>query len=386
MTTRSKCESRIGAPAGARITRWTIPAVLFLAWAGWAQAQDTQQNSSGETTTTQTSIENTNPSRTVESHYKSGNQTVDKQSLQVLGTDGRYRPYSDTETETVRVDDNTTRTVVRTYYWDGNGQRNLAGVTEAETQTAANGDAHTVRTTSHADLNGHLQAAQREVEDTRKTSPDSQETKTNFYVGDGSGGFTASGQTLEVQKTGPDKTTEVTKTALGPDANGGWLVNEVREKTVKEGEKSQTTEEQVSRPDLNGKLSVISREVDAQTQTPDGETRSTVEKYSVDGPGVTRDGSMRLSRRVTSVQKKDSNGDTSEEQVKEPNPGNPSDPPRVTAKTKYTVLYGSSGAQETKTVEAPDGSGTFKPVEVQKEKTNETPPAQAPAAPANNPQ
>jgi hypothetical protein len=69
MITRSKREIRIGAPAGARFASWTIPAVHLLAWVGWAQAQDTQQSSTGETTTTQTSIEYTTPSRTVQSQY-----------------------------------------------------------------------------------------------------------------------------------------------------------------------------------------------------------------------------------------------------------------------------------------------------------------------------
>jgi hypothetical protein len=72
----------------------------------------------------------------------------------------------------------------------------------------------------------------------------------------------------------------------------------------------------------------------------------------VDGPGITRDGSLHLGRRVTTLEKKDSDGETTEQQVEEPNPGNPTDGLRVSARTKYTVLYGSSGTQQTKTDEA----------------------------------
>jgi hypothetical protein len=99
------------------LTKSMISVVFCVGSAVWAQAQDAQQNSTGETetTTTQTSRDNTNPSRTTESHSKSGNQTVDARRVEVLGNDGRYRPDYDTETETVRVDDTTTRTVVRTY-------------------------------------------------------------------------------------------------------------------------------------------------------------------------------------------------------------------------------------------------------------------------------
>ena len=353
------------------LTKSMISVVFCVGSAVWAQAQDTQQNSTGETetTTTQTSRDNTNPSRTTESHSKSGNQTVDTRKVEVLGNDGRYRPDYDAETETVRVDDTTTRTVVRSYTWDANGQRKLAEVTEAETRTTANGDGQTVRTTSNSDVNGKLQVAQREVEDTRKTSPEVQETKTTLYVADGNGGFTASRQTQELQKSGADKSTDVKKTTLGPDVNGGWLVNDVSEKTIKEEDKSRSTEERVSRPDLNGKYSVISRTVAEEKETPTGESRSTVETFSVD---------------VTTLEEKPSNGETTEQQVEEPNPGNPSDGLRVSAKTKYTVLYSSSGAQQTKSVQAPDGSGTFKVVAVEKKKTDEAPPAAT--TPSKNPQ
>ena len=51
----------------------------------------------------------------MESHSKSGNRSVDKQRVEVLGPDGHYQPDSDTETETIKVNDSTTRTVVRTY-------------------------------------------------------------------------------------------------------------------------------------------------------------------------------------------------------------------------------------------------------------------------------
>ena len=80
--------------------------------------------------------------------------------MEVLGPNGRYQPDSETEKETVRVNDTTTRTVVRTYRWDANGQRKLAQVTEEEARTSASGDAQAVRTTSSSDVNGNLQVVQ----------------------------------------------------------------------------------------------------------------------------------------------------------------------------------------------------------------------------------
>jgi hypothetical protein len=65
--------------------------VLVLVVALTAPAQDASQNSSDEswTATRQTTVANANPSRTTESHNKSGNRTVDKQRAEVLGPNGR---------------------------------------------------------------------------------------------------------------------------------------------------------------------------------------------------------------------------------------------------------------------------------------------------------
>src|SRR5882724_10448132 len=151
------------------------------------QAQDAQRNGIDESwsATTETSVKNANPARTTESHARSGNRSVDKQRVEVLGPNGRYQPDSETEKETVRVNATTTRTVVRTYRWDGSGQRKLAQVTEEEARSTASGDAQAVRTTSSSDVNGNLRVVQRETADTRKTSPDVQETKTTVYLADG---------------------------------------------------------------------------------------------------------------------------------------------------------------------------------------------------------
>src|ERR1700746_2853682 len=170
-----------------------ISVILCVGLAVSAQAQEAQANDAGDSwpPTAQTAGDNANPSRTMESHTKSGNRSLDKTRAEVLGLDGRYQPDSDTETETIQVDAATTRTVVRTYRCDANGQkRYLIRVTEQEARSSTNGDTHVVSTTSNSDLNGNLRVVQREVAETRKTSPDAQETKTTVYVTDGSDGFT----------------------------------------------------------------------------------------------------------------------------------------------------------------------------------------------------
>ncbi len=120
-------ENLLARSATKLLIRSMISVILCVGSAARAQAQDAQPKSVDEswTATTQTHVDNTNPLRTTESHSKSGNRSVDKQRVEVLGPNGGYQPDSETETETVRVDATTTRTVVRTY---GSGMRTDKGI------------------------------------------------------------------------------------------------------------------------------------------------------------------------------------------------------------------------------------------------------------------
>lgn len=350
-----------------------ISIVICFCSSSGVRAQQAQKTNSDEswTATNQVSIENENPSRTVQSHISSGNRTVDTQRVEVLGLDGRFRPDSETETETVRVDSTTTRTVVRTYRWDGNGRRPLTWVTQEEARSTASGHGHAVRTTLSSDVNGNLQTVKRELTDTTKTSPDTLETKTKIYLSDGNGGFSMAAQTQELRKRSDEQTIEVKKETLVPDGNGNWKVDELTEKMVHGTDRNRTTEERVSRANIEGRLSETSRTVREETENTEGEKSNIVDKYARNVPGSTDDGSMHWTGRVTTLQKKVSGGETTEQQFEQPNPGNPSDSPQVTAKTRYTVRYAPSGSEAEKTAQVPDGNGGFKVFYVETRKSDQ---------------
>ncbi len=383
----SQPENRVAVSAAKLLVKTMISVILCVGSVVCAQAQEAQPNNTNEsgTTTTQTSVDNANPSRMTESHAKSGNRSVDKQRVEVIGPNGGYQPDSETEKETVQVNATTTRTVERTYRWDVNGQRNLVQVREEEARGSARGDAQVVRTTSSPDANGNLQVTQREVADTKKTSPDAQETKTTFYNLDGNGRLIPSLQTQELQKRSDDQTVGVKKTMLWQDSSGNWKVGEVRESTIKEDSKNRTSEERVSRPDSDGRFSEVSRTVGKETETAAGEKSNTVETYSTDVPGAAPDGGLHLSQRVTTVQKKDSGGETVEQRVEQPTSGDPNAGLQVSKKTKYTVQYGGSGTQQTRTVQERDINGTLNVVSVETRKSDQAPAAQEQTAPSDKP-
>jgi hypothetical protein len=383
--------SQFDNPIDASSTKFLIKSIISVIFcvgpAVCAQAQNAQPNSTNEswTATTQTSVRDTSTLRTTESHVKSGNQTVDRQIVEALGPSGQYLPSGEIEKETVHVNATTTRTVVRTYSWDVNGHRNLEQVTEEEARSSASGDIQAIRTTSQSDGNGNLQVVQREVADTRKTSPDVQETKTTTYLPNGNGDLTPSLQTRELQKRSADHRVEVKKTLLQPDSSGNWQVAEVKESTSKEDNKNRTSEERISRPDPDGGLSAVSRAVGKETENAAGEKSTTVETYFTNSPGVAADGGLRLNWQVTTVQKTDSDGKTTEQQRKQPNPNDTNGGLQVNTRTKYIVRYAASGTEEIKTIEEHDINGAFSVVSVEARKSDQAPAAQEQLAPSEKP-
>jgi hypothetical protein len=354
---------------------FTMSVVLFCASLPSlsAQAPDTQASDANKSwsATTESQASNTNPTRTTEAHTRSGNRTVDSQNVERLGLDGHYEPYFDTEKELVQVTPTTTRVVVRTFSRDASGQRILTQVTEEERQKLPGGNEKGVRITSNSDLNGHLQVVRREVTDTKKTSPDVQETKTTVFLSDGTGGLAPSMQIQEREKRGSDHTINVQKSTLLLDGAGNWQVNELKESTITENGKERTTEERISRPGSDNKLAVVSDTLGKESETSSGEKRIAVKTYSTDIPGSAPDGKLHLSQRVSTLTRSGSDGRKQiEQQLEQPNPGDPNAALRVTIKTVDTVQPGTSAIHETRTIDVRDATGSFGVVSVDTRKSD----------------
>jgi hypothetical protein len=364
-----------------------IATILCVGSGFCAQAQEAPPASADAswTATTQTSVENAAPTRTTESHSSSGNATTDRIRVEELGPNGRYVPNYETETETIQVDATTTRTVERSYKWDVNGQKNLVQVKE-ETNSSANGDAQAVRSTSHSDSEGNLRVVQREVADTKQTSPNTQETNSTVSLLDSNGALTPSLRTQGVETRGADNTVVAKTTTLAPDSSGAWKAAEIKESTVTQEGKNQTSEERVSTSDVNGKFSEVSRTVGHVTETAAGEQTTTVNTYSTELPGLPPDGSLHLNRRVTTVQKKDSSGITTEQQVEQPNADNPKAGLQVSRETKNATQYSVSGTEQTKTILVRDANGTLNLASVETRTSDQVSAEEKQAAPSSKSQ
>jgi hypothetical protein len=352
-----------------------------------ASAGDTNQ--SWTATTRQQLPGSLNPSKTSETHTEADGRTIDNQSIETMGLYGRYAPYLDVQKETVKVDANTVRTIERAYGRDSDGRKTLVQVTEEEKRSLPGGAVKVVRTTSNPDANGGLQVVQREIQDTRQINPNVQETRSTFFTASTNGALAASMQTTERNTTTSEHNVEFRKSTLLPDLNGGWQVGEVREGTVIEDgkDRTKTREERVLRPGADGNLTIVERTVSKESENAAGEKRSAVETYSNNLPGSPVDDSLRLNQRVTTVSRKREDGrQSTETQVEQRNPGQPSDRPRLTEQTIDIVQPGLDGTtRQTQTLRSLDSSGGLGVVSVDTRKQDTSPAIQVDIAPAKTP-
>jgi hypothetical protein len=322
----------------------------------------------------------------MKSHTQSGNRTLDNESIQRRGADGNFETYLDTEKETVQVDATTVRTTTRTFHRDVNGVKTLVQVAEEEKRSLPGGDSNIVRTTSNVEFNGNLRLVQRQTEETKKTNKDAEETKTTLMLPSVNGGLAPAMTIQERRKRVANDTVESQQTTLLPDGSGNWQVGEIRQAiTRQEGTKS-ITEERISRADSEGNLGEVSRTVSKESESTSGESRKTVETYSVDVPGLSRDGRLHLVERSTTAQRMSSAGQqTSEQQVEQANPGDPGSGLRVTILATDTAHLSPSGAQATRTIQVRDANDSFGVVSVDTTKSDNLHVIQVQIAPSEKP-
>jgi hypothetical protein len=301
-----------------------------------------------------------NPTRTSETHTVVDGRVVDKTVVESLGLDGQYVPYSETEKESVRVNDTTVRNIERSFGRSPDGERTLIQERQEESRSLPGGEEKVVRTISNPDANGALQVVQRELEDSKQLSPGARETTTTVLTPDVNGGLAPALKTVQRETKSGDGTIDFKKSTSLSDGTGGWQLSEVREGTSKqESGQVRSKEERVLRPDSNGNLAVVERTVTKQTDTGAGEKRDTTDKYSTNVPGQAGNDSLQLVQRETTVQQNTgAGGRKTTQQIERANPGDPSGALGVTEETIDIVKPGGSGlADEKRTILTTDSDG-----------------------------
>lgn len=330
-----------------------------------------------------------NPTRTSETHTVVDGRLVDKTLVEGLGPDGQYVLYSETDKESVHVNDTTVRNIERSFARGPDGERTPIQERQEESRSLPGGEEKVVRTISNPDANGALQVVQRELEDSKPLSPGVRETTTTVLAPDVNGGLAPAVQIVERKTQSGDGTTDFKKTTQLSDGAGHWQLSEVREGTSKEENgQIRSKDERVLRPDSNGNLAVVERTVGKQTDAGPGEKRDTIDKYSTNVPGQAGNDSLQLVQREITVQQNTAAGaHSTTRQIEQANPGDPSDGLRVTEETINIVKPGGSGAAyEKRTILTPDSDGRLGEVWVDVGKTSNPSVIQVDTRPPAKPQ
>jgi hypothetical protein len=376
---RTDVSNKAARRVGTAVSIVCVSLALGLASSGQTSEPDAGNQSWNATTESQDATGG--GTRTSESHRQSGNRTVDKQSVDVLRS-GSYEPYQDVERESVKVNDTTTRSVVRTFGRDANGERVLVQQTEEEKQMLPGGRSRVVRSTMNPDANGGTQVVQREVQETKKVSANVEETNTTVSLPNGNGGLTPALQTQERQEHSDEHTVQFRKSTLLPDGAGNWQIGEVRKGTITEDGKNRTKDERVSRPGSDGQLVEVEHTVGKETETAPGDKRTTVENYSAQVPGGSPDGSLHLVERTVTTDRLVNGREITQQQVQQVNPGDPTAGLQVTVVSTDSKSAGASGTKESRSVQVLSSNGSLDTVSVDMTKSDKIPAVQVQIAPA----
>jgi hypothetical protein len=213
----------------------------------------------------------------------------------------------------------------------------LMQITEEETHTLPGGDSYVVRSTSDPDAYGKLRVVQRQIEETKKISKDVEDTKTTVMLPSVNGGLAPAMKVEELRTLGANNKVESQKTTLLPDGAGNWQVDEIWQATTRQEGKNRRTDERVSRPDSDSQR-----------------TNSTGQQ-------------------------------TTEQQVEQPNLGDPGSGLQVITLTTDTVRPSSGGAQATRTIQVRDANGSFGVASVDTTRSDNIYAIQVQIAPSENP-
>jgi len=385
LTARKACTSIAKRPGGRVekifLTLAVMLAVVALDIASSGQTSEPDAGNKSWNATTESQDATGTGTRTSESHRESGNRTVDRQSVEISRS-GSYEPYQDVERESVKVNGTTTRSVVRTFGRDANGERVLIQTTEEEKQTLPGGGSRVVRSTMNPDANGGAQVVQREVQETKRVNANVEETNTTVSLPNGNGGLAPALKTQERQEHSDEHTVQFRKSTMLPDGAGNWQVGEVRKGTITEDGKNRTKDEHVSRPGSDGQLVEVEHTVGKETETAPGEKRSTVENYSTQVPGGSPDGSLHLVERTVTTDRLVNGRETTQQQVQQVNPGDPTAGLQVTVVSTDSKSAGSSGTKESRSVQVLGSNGSLDTVSVDMTKSDKKPAVQVQIAPA----
>jgi hypothetical protein len=290
------------------------------------------------------------------------------ETVTVPGVNGGARSLVDQETQTTRLNANTTRTTTKIYGQDSSGNRQLIAVKQTDTTDLGDGKSRSVMDYSQVDQNGQFNVTRRQVSETAPTGPQTETTKVSVFTAGGSesGGLSLSQKIQEVTKKTKDSEQTVS-TLSRPDENGGWTQTQKTEKIIeKHAGGAKTEKNDMYLIDANGKLSLTRSVVTHDWKTKDGRDHQTVSTYQTPPGGTLNGGGLDLTQQVTTVKTVKPDGTiVTHQQTAERSLVSPSQGLQVTGAVVDVATPTKSGVMRTQqTVYGQDGNGQLSQITV----------------------
>jgi hypothetical protein len=290
------------------------------------------------------------------------------ETASIPGVNGGTRSLVDQETQTTRLNANTTRTTTKIYGQDADGNRRMTGIKQTDTTALGKGKSRSVTNESQLDANGQMNVTRREMSETVPTGPNTETTNVSVFTaaGEATGQLSLSQKIQEVSRK--DKDGEHTVSTLSrPNENGGWTPTRRTETTTtKQAGGAKTEEKSLYLINANGQLSLTRSVVTRDWKAKDGKDHQVVSTYMTPPGATVNGGPLDLMQQVTTVKTVKPDGTiVTNQQTAERSLVSPSEGLKVTGAVVDVATPTKSGTVQTQqTVYGADGSGQLQQITV----------------------
>jgi hypothetical protein len=294
------------------------------------------------------------PFRWLEASGETVGVRLDTHTLDKLTLGSEYGSASEAEKETVPLGANGTKTTIKIYGRDVNGNRQLIETSVEEIRNLADGRTDATRTISRRGADGRLRPIRKDVQETAPTGANSYQTTLTTDLPSSSGSLVRTEQIVQTEKAKGENQIEIDRTHMLRSGGGSWETSDRRISTTRKSGDQFSTDEAVYRYDVNGNYKLDQRMSSRQWRDPQGQEQREVSTYRSD-----QSGTLKLDARTRIVKQNMPDGTSQTTQVLEQqNPVAPSGSLRLVEQiTEYVRLAGDDRLERDLYVQTPDLNG-----------------------------
>ncbi len=275
-------------------------------------------------------------------------------TLERLKLGSEYGSASEAEKETVPLGSDGTRTTVKIFDRDVNGNRRLIETVVEEVRTLAGGRTDATRTISRRDVDGRMKPIRKDTQQTVPTGTNAYQTTTTIQLPGPSGSLVQAEQITQKEQAKGENQVDIDRIHMIRGGSGSWETNDRRVSTTRKTGDQFSTDEAVYRYDTNGNYQLDRQLSSKQWRDSQGREQREMTTYRSDLSGrLNLDTRTRISKATLA------DGTTQTSQVLEQqNPASPSEGLRLVERiTEYVRLTGGDRKESELYVQTPDPNG-----------------------------